>query len=154
MRLEVREQAARQGLVDDRHACAADAIGRLYEAGEYRAALDLLDARSADFPAVGHRCKITFFRACLLARAGAPDAASDLHVHRLVRSLPRRARFPRGNGARETGLRLEIVTRETEARLRLIQLDHLCNLTELMTDLGGGGLRRGGERWRSSRPWR
>lgn len=51
---------------------------RLYEAGEYRAALDLLDARSADFPAVGHRCKITFFRACLLARASAPDLALDV----------------------------------------------------------------------------
>lgn len=50
----------------------------LYEAGEYRAALDRLDAESANFTALGHRCKIEFFRACLLAKAGAPDAALDV----------------------------------------------------------------------------
>ena len=50
----------------------------LYGAGRYRAALDRLDAESDNFPAVGHRCKIVFFRACLLAQDGDPDAALDV----------------------------------------------------------------------------
>ncbi|MEQ1702153.1 MAG: hypothetical protein ABMA25_18735 [Ilumatobacteraceae bacterium] len=51
---------------------------RLYETGDYRSALQRLDAESGNFPELGHRCKIAFLRACLLARAGAPDAALDV----------------------------------------------------------------------------
>ena len=50
----------------------------LYESGKYRDALDLLDAQSGEFTELGHRCKIAFFRACLLARSGSPDAALDV----------------------------------------------------------------------------
>ena len=50
---------------------------RLYEAGEFRAALTLLDAASATFPDEGHQCKMAFFRACLLAKDGDPEAALD-----------------------------------------------------------------------------
>lgn len=48
---------------------------RLYEAGKHVAALDLLDAVSANFPDLGHQCKIVFFRACLLADNGDAEAA-------------------------------------------------------------------------------
>ena len=51
---------------------------RLYEDGRYRAALDRLDAESDNFPALGHRCKIGFFRACLLAKDADPDAALEV----------------------------------------------------------------------------
>jgi hypothetical protein len=51
---------------------------RLYEAGELRSALELLDARAGEFSATGHRCKIAFFRACLMAQLGDPDAALDV----------------------------------------------------------------------------
>lgn len=62
-------------------------IVRLHEAQDYRVALDVIDKQSARFTAVGHRCKIAFFRACLLAKSGAPDAALDVLDEGLAEGL-------------------------------------------------------------------
>lgn len=52
-------------------------VTSLYLANEFAAALRVIDTASADFATLGHRTRLVFFRACLLARTEAPDAALE-----------------------------------------------------------------------------
>lgn len=114
----------------------------LYRAGDYRSALDRVGVATSEFTALGHRCKLTLMRACLLARTNGPDEALDELERGVQQGLwwsPRMLEDPDLDKCR--GERLDAVAQQAQSEdepAGLLTIDGGSNAPTLLALHGGG----------------